>query len=391
MKKTVERLTVVLFVLLVFGFATVFLVQPDRSFSEQENRSLQSLPRFRWDKLTDGRFSEEMNEYYADQFPLRDFFVGCKGTVEILLGKGENNGVLLGRDGYLATRLYNMLCSDGTVRTEHDAFDEAHVQAAAQGVLNAGQNLNVPFCAMLMGRTVDVASTSFDYPADYSNALRNTLSSVLGNSDAYVDTISMYRELFERGEYVYYKTDHHWTTRGAYYGYVAVMESFGMEGEILPMEAFSKAVVSEDFYGTAWSAGGMKFVDADSMEFWTLGNEDDFSVVADGKELDGFYNEEYLAKKDKYSAFLDGTHDVVTVSRKDGTKRPTLVVFRDSFGSSLAPFLAQHFDLVLLNLSSYRTDYTDVTRYAEEYDADMVLLEYTLENVLEDNRLNKLR
>ncbi len=391
MKKTVDRVTVALFVLLIFGFAIGFIALSDNSFSEQENRSLQSFPRFRWDKLADGRFSQEMNVYYADQFPLRDFLVGCKGTVEILLGKGENNGVLLGEDGYIANRLYNMFCSDGTVRKEHDAFDKSHLQSAAQGILEVERSLNLPFCAMLMGRTVDVASSTFDYPIQYSNELRDTLSSVLGESNAYIDTISMYRDLFERGEYVYYKTDHHWTTRGAYYGYVAVMESFGMEKEILPMEAFSKVVASEEFYGTTWSAGGMKFVGPDRIEFWTLGNEDEFAVVADGRELDGFYNESYLDKKDKYSAFLDGTHDVVTVRRRDGAERPTLVVFRDSFGSSLAPFLAQHFDLVLLNLSSYRTDYTDVTRYAEEYEADMVLLIYTLENVLEDNRLNKLR
>jgi hypothetical protein len=391
MKKTVERIMVALFALLIFGFGIGFIALSDRSFSEQENRSLQGFPKFRWDKLADGRFSQEMNEYYADQFPLRDFLVGCKGSVELLLGKGENNGVLLGEDGYIAKRLYNMLCSDETVRKDHDAFDMSHVQSAAQGILNVEQRLDVPFCAMLMGRTVDVAPSAFDYPIHYSNALRDTLSSVLGTADAYVDTISMYRDLFARGEYVYYKTDHHWTTRGAYYGDVAVMESFGMESEILPMDAFTKTVASDSFYGTTWSAGGMKFVGPDRIEFWSIGNEDEFSVVADGKELNGFYNKDYLEKKDKYSAFLDGTHDVVTVSRKNGAERPTLVVFRDSFGSSLAPFLAQHFDLVLLNLSSYRTDYTDVTRYAEEYDADMVLLIYTLENVLEDNRLNKLR
>ncbi|MBO5294277.1 MAG: hypothetical protein J6B71_03415 [Clostridia bacterium] len=135
----------------------------------------------------------------------------------------------------------------------------------------------------------------------------------------------------------------------------------------------------------------MKFVPPDTMELWLLGNEDEFTVTADGRDLDGFYSMGYLAKKDKYSTFLDGTHDVVTVKKRTDEERQTLVIFKDSFANALAPFLAQHFDLVLLNLSSVRTDYTDVTAYAREYDADRVLLVYTLENVITADKLTRMR
>jgi hypothetical protein len=68
-----------------------------------------------------------------------------------------------------------------------------------------------------------------------------------------------------------------------------------------------------------------------------------------------------------------------------------LLLLKDSFANALAPFLAQHFDLVLLNLSSTRTDFTDLSKYAAEYGADRILLVYTVENVVCTDRLEKLR
>ena len=89
--------------------------------------------------------------------------------------------------------------------------------------------------------------------------------------------------------------------------------------------------------------------------------------------------------------FLDGTHDVVTVTKKTAQARPRLLLIKDSFANSMAPFLAQHFDLVLLNLSSARTDFTDVTALAQEYDADVVMLVYTVENMVTANKAANLK
>ena len=206
-----------------------------------------------------------------------------------------------------------------------------------------------------------------------------------------MDTIPLLRQRFDAGEEVYYKTDHHWTSLGAYYAYTETMKTFGMEAETLPAERFTRKTVADSFYGTLWSAGGMKWVSPDRVEFWLAGNEDDFVVIADGKEQEGLYSTRWLKEKDCYSAFLDGTHDVVTVKKKDGGERPTLLLLKDSFANSLAPFLAQHFDLVLLNLSSSRADYTDLSALSLEYGADAVMLVYTLENVITADKLSRLR
>ena len=84
-KRITEILTLAVFLLVIFGFSIAFLLLPDREFSEQENRSLRTFPELTLEKLASGRFAEEINDYFADQFPLRDPLVGVKGTASDLL------------------------------------------------------------------------------------------------------------------------------------------------------------------------------------------------------------------------------------------------------------------------------------------------------------------
>ena len=382
--------TALLFLSVLFAFSLAFVLLPDRDFSEQENRSLASLPRFSWQKLARGEFAAQVNDYFADQFPLRDTLVGVKAVLEISMGKGENNGILQGKNGALARYRFDVLRADGQTAEQTDGIDRTAIQNACNGICRVQKELKLPFTVLLTGRNIDVAPTLFGYPQKVSDRFLEAVGQGLGQSVQTVDTVPLFRAESARGEQVYYKTDHHWTTKGAYLAYVQLMKTLGMEQEILPETAFEKQTVSERFYGTLWSAGGMKWVGPDAVEIWKLGNEDLFEVIADGKALTGFYAMRWCAEKDCYSVFLDGVHDVVTVTKRQEQDRPKLLILKDSFANSLAPFLAQHFDLVLLNLSSTRTDFRDVGAWAEKYGADRVLLVYTLENLLTADRLSRL-
>jgi hypothetical protein len=392
MKRRHSIVTVVSFVLLLSLGAIAFWLIPDQEFSARENRALQTLPQWNTEKLFSGELSSAYNDYFADQFPARNFFVTLKGGLELLSGKGENNGILLGRSSQLAKRLFATARADGESATDSDAIDATHLQNAAAGIRRAAENVDVPLVVFLTGRTLDVASSAFAYPTRESEQMLATLRENIDESVHYLDLVPAYKSRYESGEYVYYRTDHHWTTLGAYYAYCDILRAFGMENDIIPAESFQKETVSTDFWGTFASASGFHFVKPDSVELWLLGNEDDFLVTTDGRILDGgLYNRAHLSGNDKYSIFLDGTHDVVTVTKKDGQNRPTLAIFKDSFANSVAPFLAQHFDLVLYNLSSPRTDYTDVTAYTGTCNADYALVLYTLGNVIETDKMNRLR
>ena len=389
MKHSISKITVLLFALLLCGLGLAFWLVPDRAFSDVENRALRTAPHFSWHRLASGDYAADVNDYFADQFPLRELWVTVKSGGELAQGKGGSNGVLLGKNGQLATYLFDMRLNDGGRAEDVDLFDPAHVRASGEAIGHVGAQLDVPFSVALAGRQIDVCASAVDYPRDASDALLAQMKDSVGSSVSYIDVVSPLRAKFDAGEYVYYKTDHHWTTRGAYEAYVEILCSFGMEEDVLPPEAFS-VETTEDFFGTVAAASGMHFVEGDTVERWLFGNESEFSVIADGRAIDGFYSTRYLAGRDKYATFLDGTHDVVTVTKTGGTARPRLLLIKDSFANSVAPFLAQHFDLILCNLSSARSDFTDVTELTSQYAADRVLLLYGFENVITSDRLKKL-
>lgn len=415
MKNIINIVTSVLFAAFLLIFTAAFALTPDTAFSEEENRSLTTFPKFTWERLLDGSFSSDINEYFADQFPARDALVGIKGVTETLLLKGENNGVLLGEDGQLAVRLFDAYKSRLERTPDMDYYYKENIAVAVDALNAFAKSSAVPVTTMFPPRTVDIASSAFDYPTEISDALDAQLKeSVVPEAGYIADLRKRMEDLYVNGDspaniggsnYVYFRTDHHWTTYGAYIAYSMLMQEWGMTDEILPPESFTVETI-DDFYGTTWSRAGYKFVEPDTLEIWTCGNEDDFTTTCytekqvkgdDGKPVkvkeasktfSGWLNRDYLTKKDKYAAFLDGTHNEQTVFKNGGTGRPRLLIAKDSFANTMVPFLAQHFDLVIVNLAGRMTDLTD---YVSEYGCDRVLIVWNRANLIENNILAAIK
>ncbi len=412
MKNIINIVTSALFAAFLLIFTAAFVLTPDADFSEEENRSLTTFPKFTWERLLDGSFSSDINEYFADQFPARDTLVGIKGVTETLLLKGENNGVLLGEDGQLAVRLFDAYKSRLERTPDMDYYYTENIDIAVDALNAFAKSSAVPVTTMLPPRTVDIASSALDYPMEIRDMLDKQLAESIVPEAGYLAGLEeRMEELYSSGEYVYFRTDHHWTTYGAYIAYTLLMQEWGMEDEIIPPESFTVETV-EDFYGTTWSRAGYKFVEPDTLEVWTFGNEDEFTTTCytekqikgeDGKptivkeatkSFSGWLTRDDLSKKDKYAAFLDGTHNEQTVFRNgasvgsDAGGRPRLLIAKDSFANTMVPFLSQHFDLVIVNLAGRMTD---LTSYAEEYGCDRVLIVWNRANLIENNILAAIK
>ena len=406
MKTIINIVTSVLFAAFLLIFTAAFVLTPDADFSEEENRSLTTFPKFTWERLLDGSFSSDINEYFADQFPARDALVGIKGVTETLLLKGENNGVLLGDDGQLAVRLFDAYKSRLERTPDMDYYYTENVAVAVDALNAFAKSSVVPVTTMIPPRTVDIASSAFDYPTEISDVLDVQLAeSIVPEAGYLADLPKQMETRYNDGEYVYFRTDHHWTTYGAYIAYIMLMQEWDMTDEILPPESFAVETI-ENFYGTTWSRAGYKFVEPDTLEVWTPGNEDEFTTTCytekqvkgeDGKPtkvkeaaktFPGWLNREYLTKKDKYAAFLDGTHNEQTVFKTTETGRPRLLIAKDSFANTMVPFLAQHFDLVIVNLAGRMTD---LTEYVSEYGCDRVLIVWNRANLIENNILAAIK
>ena len=387
-----DILTIATGILIIIAIFIAMIIIPDSTFSEQENRPLQQFPALSTksenkflDRLVAGKFTSEMAKYYSDQFPLRDMFVGLKGITEVAMLKGENDDVILCGENYLITK-------DPITKSFNETRDilDKNIEGIA-AFADVMAEMKVPVTLAAAGRSIDVLSIYLpaNYPKETSQKLWTSFN---GLADYYksikrLDLCDPLKKLIEsqnKGQ-LYYKTDHHWTTLGAYYAYSEIIKSYKEEGlEPLPLSAFTRETASDSFYGTTWSKAGMKWVEPDNMEYFRYDGDEDFHVTIKdtGKSFNGFYDRTYLDKKDKYSSFIGGNNARVDITKPGDSSRPKMLVIKDSFAHSVISFLAYHFDLIILD---YRYYMDSAAKLVFDENIDRVLFLHNIANISESN------
>lgn len=370
----IDMLTSLFLVVIIFGFSLGIIIKPDNNFSEQENRYLQQAPKFTLDRLIQGKFTSEISDYFSDQFIMRDVFVGAKSVMEIGMLKHENNSVTLGKDGYIIKRV------------DYPNYDIIAKNVSSISIFGkAMEELGITYTLAMAGRNVDVLQRYLPsmYPNQHSDNLWEYFESLVTDVD-YVDLRTPLKSIVDSdtNEQIYYKTDHHWTTLGAYYAYAEIIKSFGEEP--LPLNYFYIERVSDKFYGTTWSTAGMKWIQPDIMNFFRYDGDEYYitEIVDTGRIIEGFYDWEQINKKDKYSAFIGGNNSRVNIYHSEGTTREKLLLLKDSFAHSVAPFLAYHYDLIILDMRYYKNPVKDLVI---EENIDRVLILNNIDNISETN------
>ncbi len=377
----------------IFLFAVAFWIVPDRDFSEEENTTLSSFPEFTVDGFLHGDFTADFGTYMADQFPCRNFFIGLKALSETVQLKGQNNNVIIGADGYLIAR------SD----YPDEKMLETNLKALGRFVPIAEDN-GIDCTVAFAGRKMDVCEEVIPdlYGSYYSDRIFGILDEKC--ADKGIDYMNLRDTLCNTDEdYLYYKNDHHWTSLGAYYAYREVISALG--GTPYELSDFTIETATEEFFGTTWSSAGVKWVGGDTIQYFRWDGDENLTmkiespryeyknaekIEEDGKSYDTFktcYIREMLDTKDKYASFLGGNNNGYVEIRMEGEERETLVLVRDSFADSLAPFLARHYDLVLLDL---RTSAPDTIAICKELGAAKLLALYNMETLTTSNDLGKL-
>lgn len=384
MKRHSQRLLCILFCGTVALLSLLFILLPGSDFSETENRALKQRPEFNEKVFFSGEYAANVNDYFADQFPFRNYFVQMKGLSELALLKKENNGVLYSRR-QLAVKQFDAYRTRTDIREDTDRIcpDATYAQLTA---LNAfAEKTEIPTVTLLPPRTVDVTDGMFFYDRPDGDLLFTQMNEVLTPNAGYIDLLKLYRSKAEAGEYVYYRTDHHWTTLGAYYAYCEVMQALGKGESVLAAEQFEIEQIP-DFSGTTAARVGVPFYEKDTLEIWHLFDDEAYSVIADGKELSSLYRKEYLEGSDKYAVFLDGTHNL-TIITSEREQRDTLLIAKDSFANCLIPFLARHYNIVAVNLHAV----TDLSACIREYEPAALLIVFNAENLITSGNLGNIR
>ena len=369
------------------AFIGVFLVanavSPDRTFSEVENRNLEQLPAvdfgtpeklFRDGNFFNGQFMRDFETYTTDQFIGRDAWVDLKARTERALGKKENNNVYFADNDTLITR-FDQPAADRV--TENLNYVNKFVE-----------NVDIPVVFSLIPTQACIWADRL--PEGAPNASQTDLMAQAQGAVTGATWADVYTPLMEhKDEDIFYHTDHHWTSLGAYYGYTGLASALGYTP--VPLSDYTPTVRSTEFYGTVFSSSGVRWVKPDTIT--TYVPDDGITVVSHTYDNSGnpveeqraLYVESFLSVKDKYSMFLGGNQSLGVVTNTNNPDGPKLLIIRDSYADSLVPFLTAHYSEI--HLIDPRYYHLSVKDYVAQNGIDQALVLYSVPNFVTDGNM----
>ena len=359
------------------AFIGLFLVAnaaaPDREFSEMENRNLEQMPTLSVNTLLSGEFMKNFETYTTDQFVGRDAWIGLKSSTERALGKKENNNVYF--------------CDQNTLITRFDQPDAAKVTENLNYVNTFVENVDIPVTFSLIPPQACIWADRL--PEGAPNASQTALLEQAQAAVPGATWADLYTPLMaHKDENIFYRTDHHWTSLGAYYGYTALADALGYTP--VPLDTYTETVRSTEFYGTVFSSSGVRWVNPDTITTYvpdTGITVTSYTYDSSGNPVEeprALYDTSFLSVKDKYSMFLGGNQSLGVVKTPNADK-PKLLILRDSYTDSLVPFLTPHFsEIHLIDLRYYKLSLSD---YIQQNDIDQALVLYSVPNFVTDSNL----
>ncbi len=381
MKKNIKDIVVIaVFLVLIFGLTILSLLKKPVTFSENENRYLAEKPTFTLEGLFEGEFTSDYESFITDQFVFRDAWIGLKTRVELLTLRKDINGVYFCDDDYLMEK------HDSTTFEAEQA--ENNVNTFVNFVNKYAEKFGPGnFQAILVPTASEVLADklpAFANPYNQNEWFEKINAQV---PDGYV--YNAYDALKDHtDEYIYYKTDHHWTTLGAYYTYVEWCEKTGLTPYAL--SDFDVEVGTEEFLGTLDSKVNVD-VEADTMFLYHLKKDMEYKLTYNmtNDVRNSLYHYDGLVGKDKYTVYMGGNYAIVDVETnvKNGK---TLLVLKDSFGHSFVPFAANHYErIVMIDLRYYNAFMADA--FIEQYNVTDMLVLYNMVNLATDKHVFKLK
>lgn len=373
MIKKIIKYPISIFVLTIILFITIIdISNKDKNFSNFENRSLAQRPVFYFDDFLKGRFSKDYERYINDQFVFRDTWIDLKSRSEYLLGKIENNNIIYGKDNFLFEK--------------YEKVDEENLAKNIDSVLGFIKkipNNNVNF--MIIPSSYTIYKDYLPYGINlvdqefYINNIYNYLNNY--NNIKTISLIDMFKE--NKDKYIYYKTDHHWTSFGSYLAYSEFVKNNNLS--LVDINNLNKHEVN-NFYGTYFSKSKNFNAESDLITYYDVPN---LSVSIDGVPVDNINDNSKWSSSDKYSAFLRGNNGLTIIQNNDISNNNKILVLKDSFGNSFIQYLVNNYkEVYVVDLRSFIGSFNE---FFKSNNFDDVLIMYNFINLADDVNISKIK
>ena len=396
-KMTPQKLMIALFTIVLLAVPIATIALPKQERSENENRSLASFPQLvnkdklekaesfadvvasvRWSYITERKrasYMDDIETYFSDHVAGRESWVIASNTLERLSGKQEINGVYTADDKMILT---------------FKDYDKSAVQKSLDALSGFAERMGDTPVYFMLAPTAQEMNTAV--MPSYGGYLSEKAFIDECYKNAYgVTTIDCLSYLSgHKDEYIFYRTDHHWTSLGAYYAYCAAAKSLGYSA--YGLNSFNIETASSSFRGTLFSKTLDNSVTPDSIDFYHLTSGDPAVKMAvnDGEnitEYDDLYVRSYLDTKDKYAAFTGTNMPLIDITT-DVDNGKSLLLIKDSYAHSLVPFLSKHYSRITMVDMRYINAGLDLIVDLDSY--SQVLVTYNAISFADDLGLKKL-
>ncbi len=397
----VRVFTVLIAVFFVLGL--LLFLRPKQSATEK--RDLATFPALSLSGIWDGSWFSDVETWYADSYPMREKLIAAGTNIENLYGI-RNSAI------YVAAPSTQTQTTDQSQQTDSNSTASGSATASSTEETDAGGAITIqPESAGTIyvadGRGFELYYSNHDSLDAYASMI-NTVADNLGdNADVYVmgipnsfgimldesiqssmgcplqsdETEYIYDQINDNvkkieiydtlrahnDEYLYFRTDHHWTQRGAYYAYTKFCEAKGITAHSLD-DYESKSY--EGFLGTFYAASNQSPElgnNPDTVEtFIPIATNDEVITDSDGKTYDRNIvgDADSLGTESKYLCFIGGDQPLVEIDNPDINDGSACILIKESYGNAFAPFLADHYDKVYI--VDYRYSSADLTALAKQ-------------------------
>lgn len=312
------------FIIFLLGFSILNLILPDKEVSVVERRRLTAFPVISLNTVFNKTAIDQFEKYTLDQFPFRDSFLKAKTYIDYnILGKLSIND-LFSNEGYIYKLDYHL---------------------NEKEVLNFSNKLNSLCKDKLQGNKVYYSVIpDKNYFLDENKHLKIDYEKILSILDKNIKNINYIKIIDKLSIEDYYFTDIHWKQENL----IKIVDELSMAMNFNYKNNFTIKREYYPFYGSYYE-NGFPGINADTLKYLTNSSIENALVTNYSNNNDSkIYNEEKLGSIDSYDVFLDGATPFIEIVNTNPSSEKELIIFRDSFGSSLAPLLIESYSKVTL-------------------------------------------
>lgn len=355
-------------VTLSVGFI-IQIVSSDKIYSETENRALETFPSIDLTSLSKGNFQKLFESYTSDQFPNRSRWMKMKTSFDLKLGIRLIQDVYIGDDMLIQNSSFSEKENTGLQNAEGiNQFKNKYV--------------DVNFDFILVPNKIEIYKDRLPKGAESVNQTKIYMDfyNMLDENIKKIDVLSILNE--HKEEYIFYKTDHHWTTLAAKYVADAYLEKDDIDYNIVTSNDHFKGTLSNKIaYYPYADVISLYFPKDDSVQYVV-------DYVDSNKKETTLYDIEKQTATDAYAVFFGGNHPIIKINTTSNENK-RLLIFKDSYANCFIPFLLPYYsEIVVVDPRYY---YDDVDQLMIEENITDVLFLYNMNTFFSDDSLSTLK